>query len=144
LGTKATTQALKECVLRRHYERAVTALGAEIEQKTPQSHTQALADRLQDVEAQTARDAERLAVAMRFVEWFTSRGECYEHNIKVIDKHLKGLLVSPSAPLGTAPGTSVHVDGVGGVSLAAGSSHVHTYYMPGHRLAFDAQPDHAR
>jgi hypothetical protein len=28
---------------------------------------------------------------MRFVEWFTSRGENYEHNMKTIDKHLSHL-----------------------------------------------------
>lgn len=28
---------------------------------------------------------------MRFVEWFTSRGENYEHNMRTIDKHLSNL-----------------------------------------------------
>jgi hypothetical protein len=33
---------------------------------------------------------------MRFVDWFTSRGENYEHNMKVIDKHLNNLATSSS------------------------------------------------
>ena len=34
---------------------------------------------------------ERLEIVTRFVEWFTSRGENYEHNMKTIDKHLSNL-----------------------------------------------------
>ena len=40
----------------------------------------------------------KLAVALRFVEWFTHRGETYEHNMKLIDKHLHGLATSASDP----------------------------------------------
>ena len=40
----------------------------------------------------------RLAVALRFVEWFTHRGETYEHNMKLIDKHLNGLATSAADP----------------------------------------------
>lgn len=40
----------------------------------------------------------RLAVALRFVEWFTHRGETYEHNMKIIDKHLHGLATTSSDP----------------------------------------------
>lgn len=32
-----------------------------------------------------------LAIAMRFIEWFTHRGEIYEQNMKIIDKHLQNL-----------------------------------------------------
>lgn len=28
---------------------------------------------------------------MRFVDWFTERGVNYEHNVKVLDKHLENL-----------------------------------------------------
>jgi hypothetical protein len=30
-------------------------------------------------------EAHKLGVAMRFVDWFTSRGENYEHNLKLVD-----------------------------------------------------------
>ncbi len=49
---------------------------------------------------------------MRFVDWFTSRGENYEHNIRIIDRHLKELVVSDKAP------------------------RVHSYYLPGNRVQF--------
>ena len=34
---------------------------------------------------------ERLEIITRFVEWFTTRGESYEHNMKAIDNHLGNL-----------------------------------------------------
>jgi hypothetical protein len=37
------------------------------------------------------------SVAIKFVDWFTSRGENYEHNIKIIDRHLKDLVPSEKA-----------------------------------------------
>lgn len=36
LGTKASLAALRECVTRRHYEQAVSALGAAVERKAAQ------------------------------------------------------------------------------------------------------------
>ncbi len=35
---------------------------------------------------------QQASVAVKFVEWFTSRGENYEHNIKIIDRHLRDLV----------------------------------------------------
>eukprot|EP00753_Platysulcus_tardus_P003986 PLAT12511.14.p2 GENE.PLAT12511.14~~PLAT12511.14.p2 ORF type:complete len:317 (+),score=138.52 PLAT12511.14:654-1604(+) len=35
-------------------------------------------------------------VALRFVEWFSDRGEAYEHNFGVVDRALKGLASHPS------------------------------------------------
>ena len=46
---------------------------------------------LQALEGELASQNERLSIVTRFVEWFTSRGESYEHNIKIIDKHLGDL-----------------------------------------------------
>lgn len=143
LSTKATILAMRECVLRRHYERAVEALGAEIERRASQGQADRLGQRVQDLEARAVREEERVAVAIQFVEWFTSRGEGYEHNIRVLDKHLKSLVVAPTHPLGSVPGATVRVDGGGGVSVAGGSSSVHTCYLPGNRVAFQAQPSHA-
>lgn len=100
-----------------------------------------------------AAEADRLAVAMRFVDWFTSRGENYEHNMKIIDKHLKGLVVGGSAAssvaaLGAAGATFGAGPGplgsIGAVATSGSSSSVHSYYIPGNRVAFRPNPDHAR
>jgi len=113
----------------------------------------------QELEKVVSSESDRLAVAMRFVDWFTSRGENYEHNMKVIDKHLKGLLVSPNAgghtgaggggpALGAAGastgGPAGPLGGIGAVASTAASSSVHSYYIPGNRVAFQPNPDHAR
>ena len=45
----------------------------------------------QDLEARQDSEGARLSVAMRFVDWFTSRGENYEHNLRLVDKHLSNL-----------------------------------------------------
>lgn len=45
----------------------------------------------------TSHDSQ-LQVAMRFIEWFTHRGEIYDYNIKVIDKHLSKLATSSITP----------------------------------------------
>lgn len=44
-------------------------------------------------------DGERLAVAVRFVDWFAKRGELYEHNMRIIDKHLGKLAEAALPPL---------------------------------------------
>lgn len=109
----------------------------------------------QNLEKVVSSESERLAVAMRFVDWFTSRGENYEHNMKVIDKHLKGLLVSPGdggagggQALGAAGastgGPAGPLGGIGAVASTATSSSVHSYYIPGNRVAFQPNLDHAR
>ena len=42
-------------------------------------------------------DRENLSVALRFVDWFARRGEVYEGNIHIIEKHL-GKLADRSLP----------------------------------------------
>lgn len=44
------------------------------------------------------QESDRLSVAMRFVDWFSNRGENYEHNMKIIDKHLRDLMPSEVVP----------------------------------------------
>jgi hypothetical protein len=51
-------------------------------------------------------------LTMKFVQWFTSRGENYEYNMQIIDKHLKDLVSSKSGP------------------------RVHTYYFPTNQVEF--------
>lgn len=43
---------------------------------------------------------------MRFVDWFTKRGETYECNLQVIDKHLKNLATCSAVPGTRMPYTS--------------------------------------
>ena len=36
-------------------------------------------------------ESSRIDLSVRFIDWFTQRGEAYEHNIKIINNHLKQL-----------------------------------------------------
>lgn len=47
LGTKASLHALRECVTRRHYEQAVSALGAAVEHKAAQVSLDSVQSKLQ-------------------------------------------------------------------------------------------------
>ena len=47
-------------------------------------------------------EQKKIAVAMRFVDWFTERGVSYEHNLHVIDKHI-GNLVKNNLPQDKLP-----------------------------------------
>jgi hypothetical protein len=61
--------------------------------------------------------------------------------MKVIDKHLKGLTVGGGSPaLGAGGGAA----GLGAVVSSAASSSVHSYYIPGNRVAFIPNSEHAR
>ena len=55
------------------------------------------------VEEDLKSQNEKLGIITRFVEWFTSRGENYEHNLKIIDKHLGNLAANSSTLDGKSP-----------------------------------------
>jgi hypothetical protein len=56
----------------------------------------------QELEAELAAEKQKTSVAVRFVQWFTERGENYEHNLKVLDKHI-GNLAQGSHPKDRQP-----------------------------------------
>ena len=126
-------------------------------------HTQMLEHKMQT-------DSDRLSVAMRFVDWFTNRGENYEHNMRIIDKHLKDLIVTPSPAVRTNTTTTTNnkhrlgmrdmdsfisegLDSGGtfgvnigamGVESSSSSSNVHSVFMPGNNVIFHPNAEHAR
>lgn len=102
LPGKASVSDVRACVLRSHYDEAVSVLGSEIDTKAAATALREAEERILLLEKQLEKESTKLAVAMRFVDWFTSRGENYEHNLKVIDKHLHNL-VSSSSPSERSP-----------------------------------------
>lgn len=68
---------------------------------------------IQHLEDNLALESKRIDVAVRFAEWFTSRGEHHEHNLQILDKHLKDLLVADKSP------------------------RVHSYCIPGNRVGME-------
>jgi hypothetical protein len=94
IANRATLDQFRLCVMRSHYDAAVTALGNDIDTKADNTALQSLAERVGVMGDMQESEAAKLTVAMRFVDWFTSRGENYEHNLKLVDKHLRNLAVA--------------------------------------------------
>jgi len=91
LSTRATKDEVRVCVLRKHFEQVVTALGEDVERRATLLHVGSIEERTRGLEDRMDVGEERIDVAVRFVDWFTQRGENYEHNMKVIDKHIGNL-----------------------------------------------------
>lgn len=91
VSTKATIVENNKRVLQKHYDEAVLALGSDLDTKASSNSLGGVDVRVAMLEAQLEAESARLAVAMRFVDWFTSRGENYEHNLRLVDKHLRNL-----------------------------------------------------
>lgn len=92
LKTKADAlDVSQQYVLRSHFDEMMVALGTTVDTKAA---AVALGELTEHVEALTTRvneQATMVTVAVRFVDWYTNRGESYEYNLQVIDKHLNGL-----------------------------------------------------
>jgi len=100
--TKAAIVDMNKRVLRSHYDEAIETLGTCLDTKSASMELQAAEARIKELEEKLEIETARVAIAMRFVEWFTTRGENYEHNLKLIDKHL-GNLTSASLPSSREP-----------------------------------------
>ena len=61
-------------------------------------------------------ESKRITISIRFIDWFINRGKNYEHNINIIDKHLKDLLYTNDK-----------------------SAKLHTYYLPGNQVNVQSQ-----
>ena len=102
LQTKASVEDMQACVLRRHFEDVINTLGEDLETRATLLHVGDVEQRTRTLEEGHRLNGERLDVAIRFVDWFTQRGEQYEHNIKIIDKHI-GNLANAQRPLDRNP-----------------------------------------
>jgi len=101
---KATVSQVKACVLRTHFEEVISSLGDDVDHKASQEFALRLQRTQEEAGKVASHEKHRVDVAMRFVDWFTSRGEGYEHNMRLIDKHL-GKLTSSSRPIDRSPYT---------------------------------------
>ena len=113
VALKAFQAEVDQCVKRKEFELAITSTNEEVQTKTDLPFSEAMQVHLQQLEERLMEESERIALALRFIDWFTTRGENYEHNLRIIDRHLKDLVTSDKAP------------------------RVHTYYLPGNRVQFN-------
>lgn len=91
LQTKASVEDMHACVLRKHFEEVVRTLGEDLDTRATMLHVGDVEARTRALESNMGEAQGRLDVAIRFVDWFTQRGEQYEHNIRIIDKHISNL-----------------------------------------------------
>lgn len=85
------TTVQRDFVLREHFDELFTLMGNTVDTKAQNTDVEVINSNVQDMIEQTNEISKQLAVALRFIEWFTSRGVNYEFNIGIIDKHLGGL-----------------------------------------------------
>ena len=78
-------------------------MGKDIEIRAKDSELQGTQVSLKSLQEHVNQQQSQLQIALRFVEWFTQRGDTYESNMQVIDKHLKQLATSS---VGGIPGSS--------------------------------------
>lgn len=88
------------------------AMGKDIDTRAKTSSLQGTQSSLASLQDTVSKQQTQVQIALRFVEWFTQRGDTYECNMQVIDKHLKQLATSS---VGGIPGTAR------GSRLASGS-----------------------
>eukprot|EP01041_Mallomonas_annulata_P011012 gene11012-23007_t len=92
LPLKAIAKEVTATYVRRvHFEEIIQSLGRAVDTKATETDVNVLQMDVKSIQERLEQDLERISVAMRFIEWFTSRGETYEHNLRIIDKHLTGL-----------------------------------------------------
>lgn len=58
----------------------------------------AIDGQLQSIHQRLIEDDKKIEIAIRFIDWWTDRGKLYEHNMKIIDRHLEDLVSSKKIP----------------------------------------------
>ena len=91
LQSKAPTSELRRCVLRQHFQDAISSLGTSVDGKASMGDVIKIDRRVEDLEDMLKAEQQKVAVALRFVEWFADRGVSYEHNMRVLDRHIANL-----------------------------------------------------
>ncbi len=91
MSNKASVADVKACVLRRHFEEIITVLGKDCDSKASQFSFNELENFVKKMGHKLENESKRVDVSMRFVEWFSKRGENYEHNLRLVDKHIEKL-----------------------------------------------------
>lgn len=115
IDDRALIVDMNERLLIRDFEKVLERVDEDLHARPQWPVTTNHQERIELLEHCQKSDSRRIAVAMKFVEWFTSRGENYDHNIKILDKHLRDLVSSDKTP------------------------RVHSYFIPGNRVQFTSE-----
>lgn len=77
---------------------ALARMDERLGQCAPRDGLRGTGERLESVHAQVEVLAKQCDVAMRFVDWFATRGSSYEHNYKALEAQLQRLASSSLVP----------------------------------------------
>jgi hypothetical protein len=92
VGLKANiTDNMSTFVHRKHFEEIITVLGNTVDRKSELCDVALIDQRVEELEKLMKEECPKTEVAMRFIDWFSDRGINYEHNLKVLDKHIDKL-----------------------------------------------------
>ncbi|CAM9485459.1 unnamed protein product, partial [Sphacelaria rigidula] len=75
----------------RYADAALSALRADCALRARQSDLVSLESQVCCLETEHAKTRRASDLAARFVDWFSSRGEAYEHNLGAVEKHIENL-----------------------------------------------------
>ena len=97
-------------------------LASGLEARAPRSAHLALAREVTALRTRAEQAEARLAVAMRFVDWFANRGDAYEANLSAVDRALENVArqVDPSARGSDLSGGARDVHGLPSSAVADG------------------------
>lgn len=112
VDSRATIKDMNDRLLITDFDTTVEHIDKQLNARPQWPITNNHQERLELLEHCQKSDSRRISVAMKFIEWFTSRGENYDHNIKILDRHLRDLISSDKTP------------------------RVHSYFIPGNRVQF--------
>ncbi len=98
LPTKATIAQFDLCLLKGDYEEFKSSMHESLSEKATLLQIDAIDGQLQSIHQRLIEDDKKIEIAIRFIDWWTDRGKLYEHNMKIIDRHLEDLVSSKKIP----------------------------------------------
>lgn len=97
IPTKATLLELQNYFKKEDYIKDRSFLMTEINSKSPFVYAENIDKNAIDLAKLQIEDREAIDILLTFLQWYLSRGQHLEHNLSIIDKHLKDLVSSRKA-----------------------------------------------
>lgn len=86
-----TDDVKKKFVMQQHLHQLLDKLRAEVDNKACQKSVEDLSCTIDNLTEDYLLTRNKVKISSEFVDWFTQRGEAYEHNMNAVDNHLKEL-----------------------------------------------------
>jgi len=77
--------------MQQHLHQLLDTLRTEVDNKACQKSVEDLSCTIDNLTEDYLLTRNKVKISSEFVDWFTQRGEAYEHNMSAVDNHLKQL-----------------------------------------------------